>query len=185
MKKALDNLGVDYEETENIIIKDYYTGIAYNIDIDNCQNVIVGGRYDSLIETIGNVSVGCVGSQINFDKLVRIMDSNDIFPNFKEEIDFYIIPINEQCFEYALSVSEELRDLGAIVEIHYKEYDLKRLNDLLDRVNVTYTIVVEEDDVKKKTIKIRNSLNKKQSVVLLKDFIRDLEELDEHHHKGE
>jgi len=82
----------------------------------------------------------------------------------------------------ALSVSEILRDLGAIVEIHYKEYDLKRLDDLLDRVNVMYSLVIEEEDVKKKTIKVRNSLNKIQRSVLLKDFIKDLQDLDEHHH---
>ena len=30
------------------------------------------------------------------------------------------------------------------MEIHYKEYDLKRLDDLIDRVDVTYTVVIEE-----------------------------------------
>lgn len=180
-KMALDNLGIDFDEDE-VIVKDYYTGIAYSIDIDDSYNIITGGRYDNLIEDIGNVSVGCVGSQINMEKLIKLMEKNEVFPDFKEEVDFYLIPVSDQCFEYALEVSEVLRDLGAIVEIHYKEYDLKRLDDLLDRVNVTYSLVIEEEDVKKKTIKVRNSLNKKQSVVLLKDFIKDLENLDEHNH---
>lgn len=181
-KRALDTLDIDYCETDTITGKEYYTGIAYNIDVDDCDGVIVGGRYDNLIDDIGNVLVGCIGSQINFEKLIKLMEINDIFPDFKEEVDFYIIPVNERCFEYALYVSEVLRDLGAIVEIHYKEYDLKRLDDLLDRVNVTYSLVIEDEDVKKKTIKVRNSVNKVQSSVLLKDFIKDLENLDEHHH---
>jgi len=181
-KKTLDNLGIDYDEDKDAVVKEYYTGIAYNIDINDCCCVVVGGRCDNLINDIGNVSVGCVSSQINFEKLIKLLDENEGFPDFKEEVDFYIIPVNDMCFEYALSVSEILRDLGAIVEIHYKEYDLKRLDDLLDRVNVMYSLVIEEEDVKKKTIKVRNSLNKIQRSVLLKDFIKDLQDLDEHHH---
>lgn len=181
-KETLDNLNVDYKEDDELFIKEYYTGVAFNIDVDNCGEVITGGRYDNLIDVIGNVEVGCIGSKINFDKLIKIMDDNDIFPDFQEEVDFYIIPVNEKCFKYAIYISEYLRDLGAIVEIHYKEYDLKRLDDLLDRVNVTYSIVIDEEDTKKNTVKVRNSLNKKQSTVLFNEFIKDLENLDEHHH---
>lgn len=181
-KQALDSLGIDYDEDDDIFVKEYYTGIAYNIDIDDYEAVVVGGRYDSLIDTIGNVLIDCIGSQINFEKLIKLMDKHEIFPDFKEEVDFYIIPVSDKCFEYALYVSETLRDLGAIVEIHYKEYDLKRLDDLMDRVNVTYSLIIEEEDIKKKTIKVRNSLNKQQSCVSFKDFIKDLEQLDEHHH---
>lgn len=181
-KHALDSLGIDYDEDDNIFVKEYYTGIAYNIAVDDYDEVVVGGRYDSLIDTIGNVLIDCIGSQINFEKLIKLMDKHEIFPDFKEEVDFYIIPVSDKCFEYALYVSETLRDLGAVVEIHYKEYDLKRLDDLMDRVNVTYSLIIEEEDIKKKTIKVRNSLNKQQSCVLFKDFIKDLEQLDEHHH---
>ena len=105
-----------------------------------------------------------------------------MFPSFREDVDFYIIPVGEHTFKYAIYVSELIRDIGAVVEIHYKEYDLKRLDDLLDRVNVTYSLILEEEDIKKKTIKIRNSLSKQQSTVLFKDFIKDLESIDEHHH---
>ena len=39
---------------------------------------------------------------------------------------------------------------GQNSKLNYKEYDLKRLDDLLDRVNVTYSLVIDEEDVKKK-----------------------------------
>ena len=182
VKDTLENLGVNYEEDDDLVVKEYYTGISYNIDIDDCEAVVVGGRYDSLIDTIGNVLIDCFGSQINFEKLIKLMDEQEIFPDFREEVDFYIIPVSEKCFECALYTSEVLRELGAVVEIHYKEYDLKRLDDLLDRVNVTYSLIIEEEDVKNKTIKVRNSLSKQQSTVLFKDFIKDLESIDEHHH---
>lgn len=181
-KIALNNLGVSYQESEDVTYKEYCRGIVYNIDVDDCDSIIGGGRSDNLVDIIGNVTVGCVSSSIDFERLIKLLEQREAFPDFKEEVDFYVIPVSEKCFEYALYVSESLRDLGAIVEIHYKEYDLKRMDDLLDRVNVTYSVVIEEDDIKKKTIKVRNSLNKKQSVVTLKDFIEDLEELDEHHH---
>ena len=182
---CLDNLDVGYEEDDNIDNLPYCTGIAFSIDVDEYDSVIYGGRYDGLIDIIGNVLVGCVGSKVNFDKLIKLMDDYEAFPDFKEEVDFYIIPVNSRCFEYGLGISEILRDYGAVVEIHYKEYDLKRLDDLLDRVNVTYSLVIDEEDVKKKTVKVRNSLSKQQSCVLLKDFLKDLESLEEHHHKGE
>ena len=182
VKKTLDSLGIDYDEDDTIGVKKYCTGIAYNIDVDEFDSLIIGGRYDNLIEDIGNVVVDCIGSQINFEKLIKLLEKYEMFPDFKEDVDFYIIPVDDKCFEYSLYISEELRGLGAVVEIHYKEYDLKRLDDLLDRVNVTYSLIIDKEDIKKKTIKVRNSLTKEQSSVLLKDFIKDLQDLDEHHH---
>lgn len=181
-KQTLINLGIDFEESEDVKGKSYYSGIAYEIDVDEYDSLIEGGRYDYLIDNIGGVKVDCIGCKINFDNLAKILDKYEMFPDFRENVDFYIIPVGEQTFKYSLYVSERIRDLGAVVEIHYKEYDLKRLDDLLDRVDVTYTIVIEEDNVNKETLKIRNSMNKRESVVKFKDFIKELEELDEHHH---
>lgn len=181
-KQTLTNLGIDFVEDENVKGKSYYSGIAYQIDVDEFDKLITGGRYDYLVDNIGGVKVDCVGSKIDFDSLIKLLDKYEMFPSFREEVDFYIIPIGEKTFKYALYVSELIRDIGAVVEIHYKEYDLKRLDDLIDRVDVTYTLVIDDEDVSKETLKIRNGLNKKQSVVKLKDFIKDLESLEEHHH---
>jgi len=181
-KQTLINLGIDFEESEEVKGLSYYSGIAYEIDVDEYDGLIKGGRYDYLVDNIGGVKVDCIGCKIDFDCLVKLLDKYEMFPDFREDVDFYIIPVGEKTFKYALYVSELIRDLGAVVEIHYKEYDLKRLDDLIDRVDVTYTVVIEEDDIRKETLKIRNSLNKKQSIVKLKDFIKDLESIDEHHH---
>lgn len=180
-KQTLINLGIDFSIDTDLENRGYYTGIAYEIDIDDYDSVICGGRYDSLVNVIGGVSVGVVGSKIDFDLLIKILEDNDFFPHFHEEVDFYIVPTSNSVFKYALHISELLREMGALVEIHYKEYDLKRLADLLDRVDVTYSIVLDEDNEKNNTIKIRNSLNKEESVVYLKDFIKDLESLEEYH----
>lgn len=181
-KQTLTNLGVDFEEDENVKGVSYYSGIAYEIDVENYDSLISGGRYDYLVDNIGGVKVDCVGCKINFDNLVKLLDQFEMFPSFREDVDFYIIPVGEHTFKYAIYVSELIRDLGAVVEIHYKEYDLKRLDDLLDRVDVAYTIVIEEDDISKETLKVRNSLTKERRVVKLKSFIKDLENLEEHHH---
>ena len=180
-KQTLTNLGIDFEECEEITGREYYTGIAYEIDVDEYDALICGGRYDCLVNNIGGVKVDCVGCKINFDCLVKLLDKYEMFPSFREDVDFYIIPVGEKTFKYALYVSELIRDLGAVVEIHYKEYDLKRLDDLIDRVDVAYTLVIEEENVNKETLQIRNSMNKKQSIVKLKDFIKDLESIDDHH----
>lgn len=179
-KQTLNNLGIDFEEDKNVIGEVYSTGVCFEIDIDNYDGVIRGSRYDNLINTIGGVSVGSNGIDIDYDNLVKLMISNELFPDFREEIDFYIIPKNEKVFKYALYVSELLRDMGAIVEIHYKKYDLKRLDDLLDRINVCYSLIIDDEDELKETIKVRNGFNKKENVVKLKDFIKDLENLEEH-----
>lgn len=184
-KQTLSILSIDYEEDDSINKRDYYSGIAFEIDIDEYNGVISGGRYDHLINVIGGVSVGAVGSRIDFDTLVKIIDEKEGFPTFNEEVDFYIIPKSKNVFKYALYVSEMLREIGAFVQIHYKEYDLRRLDDLLERIDVTYSIVIDEEDEINSTIKVRNALIKNESTVLLKDFISDLEKLDEHHHERE
>lgn len=181
-KQTLINLGIDFVEDKEVKGLSYYSGIAYEVDVDDYDCLIKGGRYDYLIDNIGGVKVDCVGCKIDFDNLVKLLDKYEMFPSFREDVDFYIIPVGEQTFKYAIYVSELIRDIGAVVEIHYKEYDLKRLDDLLNRVDVAYTIVIEEDDISKETLKIRNSMNKKQSVVKLKDFIKDLENINEQHH---
>lgn len=180
-KQTLTNLGIDFEESDEVKGLSYYSGIAYEIDVDEYDGLICGGRYDGLVNNIGGVKVDCVGCKIDFDSLVKLLDKYEMFPDFKENVDFYIIPVGEETFKYALYVSELIRDLGAVVEIHYKEYDLKRLEDLVDRVDVAYTIVIDKEDVERETLNIRNSISKNQSRVKLKDFIKDLKNIDDHH----
>ncbi len=181
-KDSLDELVISYEEDKKVR-GSCSTGIAYEIDVDRFNGVIRGDRHDSLVEIIGGVKVCACGMKIDLDELVRVMDMLELFPSFAEEIDFYIIPKGEKTFNYALYVSEKLRELGAIVDIHYKEYDLKRLDSLLDRVDVIYSLIIDEEDVKKKTVKVFNGFSKEEKSVYLKDLLKGLETLDEHHHK--
>ena len=180
-KQTLTNLGIDFEEDKDIKGKIYSTGICFEVDIDECIGIIKGSRYDDLINVIGGVNICSNGISVDYDDLVKLMISNELFPDFNEEIDFYIIPKNEKVFKYALYVSELLRDMGAVVEIHYKEYDLKRLDDLLGRIDVCYSLIIDDEDERKETLKVRNGFSNEENVVKLKDFIKDLQNLEEEH----
>ncbi len=120
---ALKELGV-----ENIIFdfsiysyQDYYTGIIFNIYIDNVVRYVVnGGRCDNLFKSFGK-DLCDVGFGIDIDILTDYVIDNKLISLENEK---YLSICDEKSFTKALINNNTFRDSGIIVnEMNFDSYE--------------------------------------------------------------
>ena len=78
--KSLDKFGIKYF-SNNLLVRglDYYTSTVFEFtttDLGAQSAVLAGGRYDSLVEEIGGVSVPAVGFGSGLERLMLLINEN-------------------------------------------------------------------------------------------------------------
>lgn len=153
--KSLDKFGVKYF-SNNLLVRglDYYTSTVFEFtttDLGAQSAVLAGGRYDSLVEEIGGVSVPAVGFGSGLERLMLLINE-DLLK--KEEL-IAIIPVSENENEFCLDLSNKLRNQGRKVEFLYSGKFKKKM-EKINKIEADFAIIVGEDEVKSGKLKIKN-----------------------------
>ena len=178
---------IDYLKTYNIPYEldyslvrglDYYTKTVFEIydeDIDSAQNQIVGGgRYDELVETIGDKSQPGLGFAFGFDRLVNlIMKKNEIKVPDKYKKVFIAWYLNDE--NKLMKFANKLRDMDIKVDFKYKLKGFSSQLKYADKNNYNYVIFLGENELKlKDEIHIKNMRSGKEEnvkITNLKQYI--------------
>ncbi|AAM67835.1 histidine--tRNA ligase [Buchnera aphidicola] len=111
----MDSYGIKYIHNQNLVRGlDYYNSTVFEWKIDQIgsQNTIcAGGRYDSLVQELGGNKTSAIGFAIGIERLVLLIKSLNIISCKEEDINIYIIFIGELNKIYAISLSEEIRNI--------------------------------------------------------------------------
>jgi len=139
-----------------------YTGTVWEV-FDKDGNVTCaiggGGRYDNIITNF--ISDGnrypAVGMSFG---LVPICE---ILKNKQQEIekplyDLYVIPFGETTELATLELSRNLRNVGIKVIIEMNHKKIKKCFEWANKNNIPYVTVIGEDELKTKTIAIKNMI---------------------------
>ena len=153
--KSLDKFGIKYF-SNNLLVRglDYYTSTVFEFtttDLGAQSAVLAGGRYDSLVEEIGGVSVPAVGFGSGLERLMLLINDNLLK---KEEL-IAIIPVSDNENEFCLDLSNKLRNQGKRVEFLYSGKFKKKM-EKINKIEADFAIIVGEDEVKSNKLKIKN-----------------------------
>ena len=138
---------------------DYYTGPIFRAYVAGYGNdVVFGGRYDSLIEQFG-INIPATGFAINVDSIVEVMVKSD-----KNEIDLsadYLIYYDVELMGQANILADQIRRSGLVCELALLkskeeniEYAEKRKIKSMIMIESNKDIVIY--DVQKKVTKLWN-----------------------------
>lgn len=156
LKESLDVFHVDFE-VDPFIVRglDYYTRTAFEIlaQTGGSQNAVAGGgRYDNLVSDIGGPQTPATGFAMGLERLF------DMIPQ-----DFYAEPF--LCSGFALT-QEGVADLvhftkhlshhPVVFVADYKPRKLKKALQKASKINSGYTFIFGEDEVKEKTVLMKN-----------------------------
>ncbi|GBF23523.1 histidyl-tRNA synthetase, partial [Candidatus Gastranaerophilus sp. (ex Termes propinquus)] len=108
LKEYLDELGVEYVSNRLLVRGlDYYSRSVFEIKSSKLgsQNAILGGgRYDSLVETLGGMPTPAVGWAMGVERLCSLINKTEA-----RKLDYYVVSTNTQ---KALGLVQELREAG-------------------------------------------------------------------------
>ena len=182
VKDYLDILGVKYEVNPNIVRGlDYYNHTVFEIEAKvegfGSNNVLGGGgRYNGLVSQLDGPETPCIGFACGVGRLVKALELEEVKMPIVDDIDLFLMYVNEEEKKYAVYLSQELRMAGFIVDTEYTGRSLKAQFKQADRLKAKFTAVLNSEDLNNNEIKIKNQKTGEEEVISLDVLIYYLDE---------
>ncbi len=138
---------------------DYYTGTVYETFLNKYRelgSVCSGGRYENLAEYYTDKPLPGVGISIGLTRLFYKLNELNIIKADKKSIsDILIIPVTES-LEEPIKLATDLRVQGINTEVYLNNKKLKAKFKYADKLEIPYVIVIGDDEIKNKKVKLKN-----------------------------
>ena len=182
VKDYLDIMQIKYEVNPSIVRGlDYYNHTVFEIEAKvegfGANNVLGGGgRYNHLCSEIGGPDTPCIGFAAGIGRLVMALELEKVPLPIVEDIDLFLMYVNEDEKKYAAYLAQELRMAGFIVDTEYTGRSLKGQFKQADRLNAKYIAILNSEELDNNEIKIRNNKTKEEEIISLDVLIYYLDE---------
>ena len=182
LKELLDLMDIPYEVNTNLVRGlDYYNHTVFEIEANvkgfGSNNVIGGGgRYNGLVKQLDGPDTPCVGFACGFGRLVMALELEKVKMPIVDDVDLFLMYVNEDEKKYAAYLSQELRLAGFIVDTEYTGRGLKGQFKQADRLNAKFIAVLNSEDLDNNEIKIKNNKTKEEETISLDAIIYYLDE---------
>ena len=182
VKDYLDIMQIKYEVNPSIVRGlDYYNHTVFEIEAKvegfGANNVLGGGgRYNHLCSEIGGPDTPCIAVAAGIGRLVMALEIEKVPLPIVEDIDLFLMYVNEDEKKYAAYLAQELRMAGFIVDTEYTGRSLKGQFKQADRLNAKYIAILNSEELDNNEIKIRNNKTKEEEIISLDVLIYYLDE---------
>ena len=162
-----DNFEIDLTIARGL---DYYTGTVYETilkDYPNIGSICSGGRYDDLAGFYTDKKLPGVGISIGLTRLFdQLLDNKIISIDEVSITDVLIVPFCED-YKYIYSVYNTLRKNNIKVDICYIDKGFKQKMKYANKINVKYTILIGEDEIKENSVTLKNMITGEQEKITI------------------
>ncbi len=174
--KILKDNNVNYEIDKYLVRGlDYYTGIIFEFDImvqDKILTIGGGGRYSSLVKELDGPDIQCVGFALGINRLALVLSDLYGANSYKNQIDYYIMPMGENTYEIASKIASILRDKNYVTVLEVNKKSFSSMFKYASKHEALFAIMIGEDELKENKVKIKNLKTQEQFFVSLDDILR-------------
>ena len=179
LKANLDAMGISYGVDPRIVRGlDYYTKTAFEFvttKIGAQGTICGGGRYDHLVEEIGGPSIPGVGFGLGKERLLILMEQNDIIVDDPNVPDISVSFIGDKARLYALDLVHKLRAGGVSAIIDTLNRNLKGQMKYANKLNARYSVVIGENEIEKGIVTLKNMNSGEQKEINAIDITKEIE----------
>ncbi len=171
VQNYLDVLDIEYEVDPRIVRGlDYYCHTVFEIEATvkdfGSNNVIAaGGRYDTLVSNLGGPETPGIGFACGIGRLVLALDKEEIKLPIENDIDAFVLYVNETEKEYAMALTQDLRMNGFRVETELTGRSLKGQFKQADRLGAKFLIILNSEDLVAGEIQVKDNATKETTMV--------------------
>ena len=174
-KRYLSLLGVKYIENWKLVRGlDYYSDTVFEIKsnkLGSQSTILAGGRYDRLLEILGDVSIPGIGFAAGIDRIAMLMDDNLIKKKKKK---VFIVYFNE-VKDYFIKVVSELRENGIKVEFDYNPKSFSTQLKKANKINSEYVLILGEEEENESKVTLKEFKTGNQEKYTIEEAILKLE----------
>ena len=169
VKEYLTALQIPY--TVNMLLVrglDYYNRTVFEIKSNNLgsQNAVCGGgRYDSLVETLGGVQTPAVGWAMGLERLNSLISKPE-----NERLDVFVVAEN---MTETFKIIEELRNAGFSAEFDYANRKFKKQLDKAAK-SAKYALILMDDEINSGTVTLKNLDTSEQVNVSRSNYLENI-----------
>ena len=171
VQNYLEVLDIDYEVDPKIVRGlDYYCHTVFEIEATvegfGSNNVLAGGgRYDTLVSNLGGPETPGIGFACGLGRLINALKLENIELPINNQLDAFVLYVNNAEKEYAMALTQDLRMNGFRVETDTMGRALKGQFKQADRLNPKYLIILNSDDLVAGEIQVKDNLTKEVAMV--------------------
>jgi len=178
----LGELDVPYTLNPRIVRGlDYYTRTVFQIveegteDQSGQSDLGGGGRYDGLIQQLGNREVPGIGYAGGVERLILKLHERNFVPPTLLRPDIFLAQLGEPARKKALKLYQVFRSVGMNVAESFSKDGLKQQLEVANRVNAKYALIIGQKEMMDDTILIRDMENGIQEVVDFKKIVPEMQ----------
>lgn len=164
IKELLNILDVDYEIDNNIVRGlDYYDHDVWEYYLER-NNLALGGggRYNNLVKSLDGPDMPAVGFALGIDRLIIELKNVLEGKNPEQNIDAYIMCVNEEEKMQGLKISQNLRLNNIVTELNTNNLSLKAQFKEADNLNAKFLLILNSEDLSKGLINIKDNATKEE-----------------------
>lgn len=159
----LNYLDIDYEVDSSLVRGlDYYDYMVYELKENDGLALGGGGRYNHLVKELGGPETPCVGFACGVERLINVLKEKY---TKKDDIDVYIMAVNEEEKLKANIIMQELRLNNIICDTDFMQRGLKAQFKDADRHGAKQLIILNSEDLNKGIVNIKDNLTKEETKV--------------------
>lgn len=172
LQELLDLMDIPYDVNTKLVRGlDYYNHMVFEVTLRDSYALGGGGRYNGLVETLGGPSVPGVGFAMGYDRTILAMEEEGVNIPINNSIDVYLLAVSESEKETACYLAQNLRLNGFIVDTDLMNKSLKSQFKSVDRFDAKYLIVLNDEDLQKNEVVIKDNKTKEEERVNINDLV--------------
>ena len=155
---------------------DYYCLTAFELTCSHlgAQNAVgAGGRYDTLVETLGGPPTPAVGFAAGLERIALLLPEGT-YPHQTPRV--YVAAFGTRGTVEGFRLLDVLRQAGVAAETDFRSTTLKSHLRQADRLGCIYAVLLGDDEASTGTVIVRNMTTKVQESVSLKGLPAHLSE---------
>ena len=152
----------------------YYTSSIFEVILDdkNIGSLCGGGRYDDLTEIFGFKDISGIGISFGIERIYQIMNERNLFSdNIINKEAVLVCSLSEEFMENSLEISSLLRNNNIITDLYPDNPKLKKQLQYANNNNISYVIIIGEDEVKSKLYTLKNMETGSQEKLSIEEII--------------
>ena len=157
LRSILDNHGVEYRLNDRLVRGlDYYNRTVYEFvtsDLGSQGTIAGGGRFDYLVEKLGGGNTPACGFAIGLERILLLLETKEITHQINPDI--YILNLGHEARTEASNIAELLRDHNFKIAVNLDGASFKSQMKKADKSGAKIALILGEDEVIKKSIKIK------------------------------
>lgn len=175
LKEFLDSIGVVYQVNPLLVRGlDYYTKTAFEIisgELGSQNAVGGGGRYDYLVEELGGKPTPAVGFAAGIERMIATLEKQRVKIPSWEGLKVFVATVSTEDYSSALKIVKQIRENGLSAEMDFLDKSLKAQMRLANKFNVSYVVIVGQEELKEQKVTIKNMSNGQQEKIAISKML--------------